>query len=127
MGSVWFDLVVYQVSTFYYAWNWSKSLVWWWVGGGWWLKATLVFIFGPNLKTKTLFRPRPKLNNMENPNIPILQHPYISLIEALKYKNHKFPRSRPFVGSLLGYRNLNIIPPRILRIIPLNAIYKIPA
>ena len=26
------------------------------------LKATLVFIFGPNLKTKTLLRPRPKLN-----------------------------------------------------------------
>ena len=29
------------------------------------LKATLVFIFGPNLKTKTLLRPRPKLNNKE--------------------------------------------------------------
>ena len=27
------------------------------------LTATLVFIFGPNLKTKTLLRPRPKLNN----------------------------------------------------------------
>ena len=27
------------------------------------LKATLVFIFGPNLKTKTLLRPRPKPNN----------------------------------------------------------------
>ena len=27
------------------------------------MKATLVFIFGPNLKTKTLLRPRPKLNN----------------------------------------------------------------
>jgi len=26
---VWFDLVVYQVSTFYYIRNWSKSLVWW--------------------------------------------------------------------------------------------------
>ena len=26
------------------------------------LKATLVSIFGPNLKTKTLLRPRPKLN-----------------------------------------------------------------
>ena len=23
---VWFDLVVYQVSTFYYVWNWSKRL-----------------------------------------------------------------------------------------------------
>ena len=30
----------------------------WWV-----LKATLVFIFGPNLKTKILLRPRPELNN----------------------------------------------------------------
>ena len=29
------------------------------------LKATLVFIFGPNLKTKTLLRPRPKLNNSQ--------------------------------------------------------------
>ena len=29
------------------------------------MKATLVFIFGPNLKTKTLLRPRPKLNNSE--------------------------------------------------------------
>ena len=28
------------------------------------LKATLVFIFGPNLMTKTLLRPRPKLNNI---------------------------------------------------------------
>ena len=58
------------VSTFYYAWNWSESLVWWWVvvgggGGWWWLKATLVFIFGPNLKARTLLRPRPKLNNFE--------------------------------------------------------------
>ena len=26
LGLVWFDLVVYQVSTFYYVWNWSKSL-----------------------------------------------------------------------------------------------------
>ena len=34
-------------------------------GWGWVLKATLVFIFGPNLKTKTLLRPRPKLNKME--------------------------------------------------------------
>ena len=32
LGSVWIDLAVYQVSTFYYIWNWSKSLVWW-VGG----------------------------------------------------------------------------------------------
>ena len=32
LGLVWFDLVVYQISTFYYVWNWSKSLVWWW----WW-------------------------------------------------------------------------------------------
>ena len=32
-------------------------------GGGGWMKVTLVFIFGPNLKTKTLLRPRPKLNN----------------------------------------------------------------
>ena len=30
--------------------------------GGWWMKAALVFIFGPNLKTKTVLRPRPKLN-----------------------------------------------------------------
>ena len=35
-------------------------------GGWWWLKATLVFIFGPNLKTKTLFQPRPKLNKIYN-------------------------------------------------------------
>ena len=27
------------------------------------LKANLVFMFGPNLKTKALLRPRPKLNN----------------------------------------------------------------
>ena len=41
------------------------------VGGGWWvvvvvvevvLKATLVFIFGPNRQTRTLLRPRPNLN-----------------------------------------------------------------
>ena len=31
---VWFDLVIYQVSTFYYVWSWTKSLLWWWVGGG---------------------------------------------------------------------------------------------
>ena len=30
------------------------------------MKGTLVFIFGPNLKTKTLLRPRPKLNNESN-------------------------------------------------------------
>ena len=29
------------------------------------MKATLVFIFGSNLKTKTLLRPRPKLNIIE--------------------------------------------------------------
>ena len=38
LGLVWFDLVVYQIPTFYYVGNWSKSLVWWWwwvvVGGG---------------------------------------------------------------------------------------------
>ena len=34
------------------------------VGGSGWMKATLVFIFGPNLKTKTLLRPRPKPNNI---------------------------------------------------------------
>ena len=31
--------VVYRVSIFYYARNWSKSLLWWVVvvgGGGWW-------------------------------------------------------------------------------------------
>ena len=28
-------------------------------------KATLVFIFGPNLKTNTLLRPRPKMNNKQ--------------------------------------------------------------
>ena len=32
-GLVWFDLVVYQVSTFYYIWTLSKSFVWWWVVG----------------------------------------------------------------------------------------------
>ena len=36
----------------------TNSLV---VVGGW-MKVTLVFIFGPNLKTKTLLQPRPKLN-----------------------------------------------------------------
>ena len=29
------------------------------------MKATLVFIFDPSLKTKTLLRPRPKLNKMK--------------------------------------------------------------
>ena len=58
MGLVWFDLIVYKVSTFYYVWNWSKKLLWWWV-----LTATLVFVFGPKLQNKTLLRPRPKLNN----------------------------------------------------------------
>ena len=34
------------------------------MGCGWVvLKANLVFIFGPNLKTKTLLQPRSKLNN----------------------------------------------------------------
>ena len=65
---VWFDLV----STFYYVWIWSKSLVWW-VGGGW-MKGTLVFIFGPNLKTKTLLRPRPKLNNNNSSSYGMLKH-----------------------------------------------------
>ena len=60
-GLVWFDLVVYQVSTFYYVWNGSKSLVWWWWLGGW-IKATLVFICGPNLETRTLSWLWPKLN-----------------------------------------------------------------
>ena len=56
-----FDLVVYQVSTFDYVLNWSKSLVlWWWVVS----KATIVFISGPNLKNTTLLWPRPKLNNI---------------------------------------------------------------
>ena len=35
-------------------------------GGGGWLTATLVFILGPNLTTKTLLRPRPRLNNYPN-------------------------------------------------------------
>ena len=53
-----FSEIFSRVSTFYYVWNWSKikkfSVV---VGGGGWvgvLKATLVFICGPNLKTRTL-------------------------------------------------------------------------
>ena len=29
LGLVWFDLDVYQVSTFNYVCNWSKSLLWW--------------------------------------------------------------------------------------------------
>ena len=29
LGLVWVDLVVYQVSTFYYVWNWSSSLLVW--------------------------------------------------------------------------------------------------
>ena len=37
--------------------------------GGWVLKATLVFIFGPNLQTKTLLWPRPKLNNNDKLSI----------------------------------------------------------
>ena len=44
LGLVWFDSLVYQISTFYYVCNWSKSLVWCVA-----LKATLVFIFGPRL------------------------------------------------------------------------------
>ena len=53
---VWFDLVVYQVSTFFYLWNWSK--VYCGGGGGWVvvLNATLVFTFGPNLQTRTLLQ-----------------------------------------------------------------------
>ena len=27
LGLVWFDLVAFQVSTFYYVWNWSERLV----------------------------------------------------------------------------------------------------
>ena len=48
LNSVWFDLVVYQVSTFYYVWNWSKSL-WWWVGGWWVCKPNLIKRFCPRL------------------------------------------------------------------------------
>ena len=72
LGLVWFDLVVYQVSTFYYAMNWSKSLVWRWV-----LKATLVFIFGPK-KTKSLLQPRTKLNNILNVYILFQQYKIIN-------------------------------------------------
>ena len=61
LGSVWFDLVVYQVSTFYYVWNWSKSLLWWVVVV---LKATLVFIFGPNLRIQIWTLTWTKLNNI---------------------------------------------------------------
>ena len=50
-GSVWFGIVVYQVSTSYYGWNWSKSLLWWWVAGGWILKAAKCFT---NLNLKAL-------------------------------------------------------------------------
>ena len=42
---------------------------WWLGGGGWWwvvLTANLVFILSPNLKTKTLLRSRPKLNNIKH-------------------------------------------------------------
>ena len=39
--------VVYQVTIFYYARNWLKSLCWWVVGGGvggwwWWLRPIIV-------------------------------------------------------------------------------------
>ena len=47
--------VVYEVSTSYYEWNWSKSFVWWVVvvvGDA--VESTLLFIFGPNLKTLIL-------------------------------------------------------------------------
>ena len=46
---IWLSIVVYQVSSSYYGWNGSYSLLWW-VGGL--LKATLVFIFGQILATR---------------------------------------------------------------------------
>ena len=64
LGSVWFDLVMYQVQPSLMSGTGQK--VYCGGGGGGWrwvLKATLVFIFGPNLKTKTLLQHRPKLNN----------------------------------------------------------------
>ena len=40
------------------------------------MKATLVFIFGPNLKTRTLLRPRPKLDNIP---ISVQQDKHVAL------------------------------------------------
>ena len=54
-----YDLINKQVSTFHHFWNCYKSFLV--------LKASLVFIFGLNLKTRTLLRPRPKLNNIQLP------------------------------------------------------------
>ena len=48
------------------------------------MKATLVFIFGPNLKTKTLVRPRPKLNKKKkyiSPKIKLIL--FLSIIHKL--------------------------------------------
>ena len=88
MGSVWFDLVVYQVSTFYYVWNWSKSLVWWVVVV---LKATLLFIFGPNLRTrictKTTKAEKNSPEEIRNFQLPIGWH-YKWLKTTFDIKSH---------------------------------------
>ena len=52
MGLVWLYLVVYQVSTFFCVWIWSKRLVWWWVGAG----DERNFSVHPWSKTRTLIQ-----------------------------------------------------------------------
>ena len=37
---------------------------WWWVVGG--VESNFSITFGPNLKTKTFLRPRPKLTNISH-------------------------------------------------------------
>ena len=81
LGSVWFDSDVYLVSTFYWSLEVVKKfsvMVCVMVV----LKATLVFIIGPNLKTNTLLRPRPYLNNCE------------ALYLSLKYNHNNNSQSK---------------------------------
>ena len=90
-------------------------------GGWWWLKATLVFIFGPNLKTKTLFRPRPKLNKIYT----------ISLKMTIYYKKfvcQRVSQGWNFKGDLLDdSRTVGVIgrPRKHFKYSPL-AVYQLP-
>ena len=61
---IWLDLVAFGIS---FQLKKFKVLGEWVLGRYRYVgKAILVFIFGPNIKTRTLLRPRPKLNNIEN-------------------------------------------------------------
>ena len=51
------------------------------------MKATLVFIFGPNLKTKTLLQLRPKLNNEDSS--------FFTSLNVLENKVPNFPDISP--------------------------------